>query len=153
MKFNKKIAQQKYKKLLVFDIIFAFINGLVFIGLINADSNGGYGPMILMLYVYSFDALISIGHGFVSYTKIHSFFIPHLLFYVSWVVSLSPFLFLLPEADIDYFFDIIIMAAIFLMFSCFGALVATIVMILKKRFSSSKDDVVLTNEQNSENQP
>lgn len=133
MKSNKQIANRKHIWLLKFDIIFALINGLVFAGLFNADGNGGYGPVILTLYALAFDALISIGHGYVTYAELHSFFIPQLLFYISWVVSLLPVFFaLLPEEN--YFFDILIMASVFLLFSCFGALVAKIVMVFKKRY-------------------
>ncbi len=134
---NRKIIYQKYINLLKFDILFALINGMAFAGI--ASSND-LGMMVILVHFWLFSILIAIFHEYVTYTKFKSFFIPHLYFYIAWVVSLLPLMFLLPTEDIDDLIDIFKMASIFLLISCFGALTAKIVLIFKKRFSSSQGD-------------
>ena len=145
---NRKIIYQKYINLLKFDVLFALINGMAFVG---TTSSKDLGMVAVIANLWFFDALISIGHGYVSYTKFKSFFMPHLYFYVAWVVSLSPVVFLLDEKNAGYFVDVLELSFIFLLFSCVGALVAKIVMVFKKRFSSSEDekDAMDENDKNS----
>ncbi len=137
MRKNRKIIYQKYINLLKFDMLFALINGMAFAG---TTSSNDLGMMVILVHFWLFSILIAIFHGYVTYTKFKSFFIPHLYFYIAWVASLSPLMFLLPAEDINAFVDILKIASIFLLISCFGALTAKIVMIFKKRFSSSKGD-------------
>ncbi len=133
---NRKIIYQKYINLLKFDVLFALINGMAFVG---TTSSNDLGMVAVIANLWFFDALISIGHGYVTYTKFKAFFMPHLYFYIAWVVSLSPVVFLLDEKNAGYFVDVLELSFIFLLFSCVGALVAKIVMVFKKRFSSSED--------------
>ncbi|MBE6692391.1 MAG: hypothetical protein E7586_03540 [Ruminococcaceae bacterium] len=148
MSKNRKIIYQKYINLLKFDILFALINGMAFAGI--ASSND-LGMMVILVHFWLFSILIAICHGYVTYTKFKAFFIPHLYFYIAWVASLSPVVFLLDEKNAGYFVDVLELSFIFLLFSCVGALVAKIVMVFKKRSSSSEEekDAMDENDKNS----
>ena len=135
MRKNIEIINKKYK---MFYIIFAFING----SFASITSGGDLGMMPILVLFLIFSFLIAIFHGYVTYAKIHSFFIPHLCFYISWVVSLLPLMFLLPTEDIDDLIDIFKMASIFLLISCIGALIAKIVMIIKRTNISKVSEII-----------
>ena len=140
MNNNKKIISHGYKKLLKFDTLFSIINGILFVSSATSGENG-YGLMMLGIFLLFIDVLIAVGHGFISYTKFHSFLRPHFYFVVIWNILVTTIV-LLPTKNIDYCAVVLRLCSIFLLFSCIGALIAKIVMIIKKTNISKVSEII-----------